>query len=92
MVRLDNGKVVCGGWDTTIRLFDPQFDKNNSKPLSNVMQSALIVDNYIYCGLGDRYVVMFDKNLEEINKVKLSGCVNKLYCVNGNNSKTMVVL
>jgi hypothetical protein len=79
LVRLGSGNVICGGDDKTIYLFDSQFNKVNSKRLSGILYSALLVGNYIYCGVydevnvgvGDSHVVMFDENLNEINRVKL---------------------
>jgi hypothetical protein len=77
VVRLDSGNLVCGrgGGYNTIHLFGLKFDEISSKPLDGWMLSALIVKNSIYCGLSDSSVVVFDKNLNEIKKVKLSSCV-----------------
>jgi hypothetical protein len=67
--RLGSGKVVCGGGgegkvcDETIHLFGSQFNKILSKPLSGYLISLLLVGNYIYCGIDDGYVVVFNENL-----------------------------
>jgi hypothetical protein len=81
MVRLSSGNVVCGGSDKTIDLFDSQFKEISSKPLNGVLLSALLVGNYIYCGLDNSCVVMFDESLKEIKKINLSDCVRLLLCV-----------
>jgi hypothetical protein len=63
VVRLNNGNVVCGGSTKTILLFDKQFKEVNSKSLSGTLLSAILVDNYVYCGLSDGHVVVFGENL-----------------------------
>jgi hypothetical protein len=90
-VRLDSGNVVCGGYAKNILLFDKQFNKISSKPLSGSMESALLVGNFIYCGLGDNHIIVFDNSINEINRVKLSRSVCRLYCMDSNNNE-MVAL
>jgi hypothetical protein len=56
------------------------------------MSSALLVGNSIYYGLYDSHVVVFDENLNEINRVKLAQWVNRLYCVDSKNNKDSKML